>query len=197
MLLEIRLGSFRSDEPEFALLEDFVHPGDWVLDIGANRGEYTLRLSRLVGPEGRVFAFEPFAPTVAFLADAVRHAPYDNVTVLNVAASARAGLGRLEVPTARSGLPNHRQARLSEGGIHATYCLAADQLDLPHRVAFIKIDTETHEASVLDGLMRTIVRDKPVLLVEGHEGLHQRLAPLGYRLRPRAPGSPNILFEPS
>jgi FkbM family methyltransferase len=36
-----------------------TEPGSLVLDIGANIGAHTLRLAKLVGPEGRVMAFEP------------------------------------------------------------------------------------------------------------------------------------------
>src|SRR5688572_20988587 len=36
-----------------------VKPGQTVLDIGANIGAHTLPLARLVGPGGRVIAFEP------------------------------------------------------------------------------------------------------------------------------------------
>src|SRR5206468_2890137 len=46
---QIRTGRFRSDEPEFDALDQLVHEGDWVLDIGANVGTFTRRLSELVG----------------------------------------------------------------------------------------------------------------------------------------------------
>jgi FkbM family methyltransferase len=36
-----------------------VEPSALVIDIGANIGAHTLRLARLVGPHGRVLAFEP------------------------------------------------------------------------------------------------------------------------------------------
>jgi FkbM family methyltransferase len=36
-----------------------VEPSSLVVDIGANIGAHTLRLARLVGPHGRVLAFEP------------------------------------------------------------------------------------------------------------------------------------------
>src|SRR5688572_27975846 len=39
------------------VIERFVRPGMTVFDIGANAGFYTLAFSRLVGEEGRVWAF--------------------------------------------------------------------------------------------------------------------------------------------
>jgi FkbM family methyltransferase len=40
-------------------LSKLVQPSSLVLDIGANIGAHTLRLAKLVGPHGRVLAFEP------------------------------------------------------------------------------------------------------------------------------------------
>jgi FkbM family methyltransferase len=40
-------------------LGNLTRPSCLVLDIGANIGAHTLRLAKLVGPEGRVMAFEP------------------------------------------------------------------------------------------------------------------------------------------
>jgi FkbM family methyltransferase len=40
-------------------LSKLTEPSSLVLDIGANIGAHTLRLAKLVGPEGRVMAFEP------------------------------------------------------------------------------------------------------------------------------------------
>jgi FkbM family methyltransferase len=42
-----------------AALRKLVSPGSLVLDIGANIGAHTLHLAQLVGPNGRVMAFEP------------------------------------------------------------------------------------------------------------------------------------------
>jgi FkbM family methyltransferase len=40
-------------------LSHLTEPSSLVLDIGANIGAHTLRLAKLVGPSGRVMAFEP------------------------------------------------------------------------------------------------------------------------------------------
>jgi len=47
------------DANEFKWLEENVKPGDNCLNIGANVGYFSILMSRLVGPEGNVKAFEP------------------------------------------------------------------------------------------------------------------------------------------
>src|SRR4051794_1689574 len=56
--LGIYLGNFYERHTRSALSK-LVSPGALVLDIGANIGAHTLHLARLVGPAGRVLAFEP------------------------------------------------------------------------------------------------------------------------------------------
>lgn len=64
---QINKGGFETDEPEYKLLHNFTHPGDWVIDIGANVVHYTKRFSGLVGIQGRVIAFEPMPTTFSLL----------------------------------------------------------------------------------------------------------------------------------
>jgi FkbM family methyltransferase len=56
--LGIYLGNFYERQTRSALSK-LVSPGSLVLDIGANIGAHTLHLAQLVGPAGRVLAFEP------------------------------------------------------------------------------------------------------------------------------------------
>src|SRR5271156_2964838 len=46
-------------EKEIRFLRCFLNPGMNAIDIGANLGVYSLSLARLVGPNGRVFSYEP------------------------------------------------------------------------------------------------------------------------------------------
>src|SRR5919112_1930622 len=55
--LEARRG--RWEPRTLARFAELVRPGDTVLDVGAHFGIYTLLASELVGPSGRVVAFEP------------------------------------------------------------------------------------------------------------------------------------------
>jgi FkbM family methyltransferase len=54
----IYLGNFYERQTRSALTK-LVSPASLVLDIGANIGAHTLHLAQLVGPLGRVLAFEP------------------------------------------------------------------------------------------------------------------------------------------
>jgi FkbM family methyltransferase len=56
--LAIYLGNFYERQTRSALSK-LVSPASLVLDIGANIGAHTLHLAQLVGPAGRVLAFEP------------------------------------------------------------------------------------------------------------------------------------------
>jgi predicted methyltransferase len=58
-----------------------VRPGMWVADVGAGEGYYTVRLARLVGPEGRVLAEDIVAETRDRLSDRVQREKLDNVAV--------------------------------------------------------------------------------------------------------------------
>lgn len=194
---QIRRGTFRTTEPEYALLPDLVSAGDWVVDIGANVGHYTCRLSELVGPAGRVLAFEPVPTTMALLAANTLLFAHPNVSLFNVAVSDQMETVALTIPQFHSGLDNYYEAQIGAAGSGLpVVTLPLDSLPIPHRVAVVKIDVEGHEARVLKGMEQRIRRDHPVLIVEtGRESVVQRVEAWGYSAE-RLPTSPNVLFRP-
>jgi FkbM family methyltransferase len=193
---EIKRGKFITDEHEFERLGEWVSAGDWVLDIGANIGQYTLKLSSLVGPKGRVLAFEPVPETFELLAANVAAGSCENVTLINAAASADSGIAKMTIPVFSSGMRNFYMAQLTgSDGELAVLTLAVDNLHLPHRVALIKIDAEGHEMPVLAGLRAIIGRDKPVLIVENSsDHIAKELEGRGY-LCERIDDSSNLVFR--
>jgi FkbM family methyltransferase len=174
-----------------------VSSGDCVLDVGANIGWYTARLSQLVGANGRVFAFEPMPETFHLLAFNARLFPFPNVTLLNVAASDSFGMAGMEVPLSGAGTPDLYQARLASTSADTTvYRLPLDALSIPGRVSFVKVDVEGHEINVLRGMERTLRENRPRVVVEGR-GLEVKrfMHSLGYA-ETTLVGSPNSLFSP-
>ena len=63
------------------LVSDLLGPGDTVIDVGANRGMFTLLASRLVGDAGQVIAFEPNPTCVHILEDELAANNIRNVVV--------------------------------------------------------------------------------------------------------------------
>lgn len=194
---QIRRGSFFTDEKEYPLLDKFLQPGDWVLDLGANVGHYTKRMSELVGQSGRVIAVEPMPDTFALLAANVRLFEHPNVTLLNVAVSDKIDVVGIELPRFAEGLPNYYQARLTSASAKfGVMTLPVDALDLPAKVRLAKIDVEGHELPVIQGMRRLIARDRPILIVEtGAKDTMELLKSFGYDIE-RLPGSSNLLCRP-
>jgi FkbM family methyltransferase len=195
--LDLKRGRFRSYEPEFEMLSSLVRPGDWVLDIGANVGYYSMRLSELVGRDGHVFAFEPIGATAEILSFIARFAPYENLTIFNTAVSDSPELLRFSIAKNEDGLPNYFTARATENGERTVFATTIDSIAFPQRISFVKIDTEGAESAVLRGMEALIERYHPILLIECDESLEPYLTARSYRMQPRQPGSPNLVFFPS
>jgi FkbM family methyltransferase len=192
---QIRRRTFFTDEKEYALLDRFLRPGDWALDIGANVGHYTMRMAELVGPGGRVIAIEPVPETFALLAANTRLFAQSNVSLLNVAASDKTATAGIEIPRWSDGLQNYYQAHLVPASSSLTILtLAIDALSLPC-IKLVKIDAEGHELPILRGMRALLERDHPVLILEtGSSDATGVLAALGYGTE-RLPGSSNLLCK--
>src|SRR5437660_4684907 len=52
---------------ESAFLQRLIRPGDCVIEVGSNIGAHTVGLAKAVGPNGKVYAFEPQRPCYALL----------------------------------------------------------------------------------------------------------------------------------
>lgn len=191
---QVRRGTFRSPEPEFLLLKDFIDSGDFVIDIGANVGHYTLAMSALVGPTGRVVAWEPVPETFELLAANCGAGNCRNVTLINAAATDAPGTLSMEMPKWSSGETNYYEARVAEG------CGGVKVLGLPVNLVrflqpakLIKIDVEGHEQQVIAGLKELIQRDRPLMIVEGSRA-NSDLESMGYTST-RNGASPNHVWS--
>jgi FkbM family methyltransferase len=162
-----------SDPPERPVqdaMARLLSPGDVVLDIGANVGFYSLLASRLVGPEGRVLAFEPVAENAARIeANAIKN-DLANIEIRSVAIGARPGRSQLFIGTHPGGatlstddLPHDLRGARDVEVETIDRLVEAGEIPPP---ALVKIDVEGGEVDVLDGMAATLARHRPLVIAE-------------------------------
>ena len=196
---QIRKGTFVTTEPEYVLLPQLVSANDWVVDVGANVGHYTKRLSDLVGPEGRVVAFEPVPTTFSLLAANVARFTHKNVSLINAAVSDRLDIVGFSLPKFATGLTNYYMAHVAapEDATLRVLTIPLDSLQIGFTVSLVKIDAEGHEAQVLHSMRDLLTQHQPILIVEsGSDEVIRYLVSMAYTPR-KIKGSPNLLFVPN
>jgi len=194
---QLARGTFRSPEPEWDQLGQWLSPGDAAIDVGANVGHYTARMSELVGPTGRIIALEPVAETFAVLAANAQHFRFSNVTLLNLAASDESTCCRFSIPTWPDGTLNTYLAHVDPHGPISCLAVRLDALELPLPIRLAKIDAEGHEVRVLNGMRRLLQRDRPVVILERNAEAEALLVSLGYTCRIPVTPSPNVVALPA
>ena len=180
----------RDKQVEFARS---VRPGSVVYDIGANVGFYTLLSSVLVGPRGRVFAFEPVPRNLEFLRRHIRLNRLGNVAVLELAVGEKMGEATFDDTLGTS------QGKLSSGGRLRVQVAAIDDLVSSGVVRppdALKIDVEGAEAAVLRGAMATLQRHHPAIFLATHGPAEpadclELLRGIGYRVAAVGGGAPD------
>ncbi len=191
---------------ETDLFQRLVRPGNHVIDAGAHVGVHTLAFARLVGPRGRVFAFEPQRLLHQTLAANVALNSVCNVYTHHMALGAKSGSLWLADDVDYSRAANFGGVRLAAVSRRADderprYRLPMVRLDDFYdqpRLDFLKIDVEGMEADVLRGAEGLIRRHRPIIYAENDrkEGARDMLELLGrhgYRFFPHEPP----LFSPA
>ena len=142
-------------ESEVAMMRSFVRSGNTVVDVGANIGDLTVPLSRMVGDSGRVYALE------------------SNPEIFNVLCANLALNSILNVKPINAFVATSDKA--DTGGVWGTSAyvgttwepafVAIDSLDLK-QCHLIKVDVDGKELDVLQSGEMTIERFRPALYFE-------------------------------
>lgn len=184
-------------EKEVNFVRGFLKPGMTVIDVGANLGVYSLVSARLVGPEGRVFSYEPGGEARALLEQSLVLNSFTNMEIIGAALSNSTRDGHLAfapsselraVGTDASGEP-----------IRIT-CLdvEARKRDWPS-IDFIKIDAEGEEERIIAGGRSFFADQSPLVMFEIKAGnkINERLRTIfrqiGYRLFRQLGGAPILV----
>lgn len=143
-------------EAEVSMMRGFVPEGGTVIDVGANIGDLTLPLSKMVGPRGRVFAVESnpgsFNVLCANLAlnGILNTKPINTFVALDASADTTSRVWG---------------ATAYVGEVWRPQFTALDALEL-ERCDLIKVDVDGNELNVLKSGEMQIERFRPVLYFE-------------------------------
>lgn len=143
---------------ETELFLQHVKEGMTVLDIGAHIGYYSLLASRLVGKEGRVYAFEPSPESYDLLLQNLELNDVTNAKPVQRAVSDKTGITELYL--SRDSLASNTTSRaFPDWQPIEVQCVRLDTAlkDVP--VDFIKMDIEGGETRALNGMLNILERN--------------------------------------
>lgn len=153
---------FERDVTSF--IEATCRKGFVVLDIGANIGAHCLRFARIVGNEGKVYAFEPTDYAYAKLQTNIALNRFGNIQSYQVAL-ANQNLTRQTISYRSSWKSDGSQSQDSSviDFVRLDDWAAENPIE---RLDMIKIDVDGNEFSVLDGGRELLKKFKPMVIAE-------------------------------
>jgi FkbM family methyltransferase len=157
------------DRYELELVRRHLAGGGDFVDVGAHVGLYAVAAAVALRGSGRVLAFEPNPTARAQLIENLARNACDNVIVSERAVADTIGEALLHVPATSD--PSF--SSLERGRFVESEPVRVETTTLDREVeaaglspAVVKVDVEGSELAVLDGMERTLVHRRPVLLVE-------------------------------
>lgn len=158
------------DERGIRFIQSQLKYGDTFIDIGANIGAYSLIAAKLVGEKGQVIAFEPINQVRNRLIENVALnkfkqivleplAVFDENTKLTLHISSQDNFGMSSM---------HAHDEVS-GLTQIVQTVRIDEYVKNHfmnKIDMIKIDIEGAELFALKGMVSTLMRFKPLVLIE-------------------------------
>lgn len=193
------------------IISKFCNLGSIVMDIGANMGEWSLHMAKMVGVNGRVFSFEPIPSMVQALEKTVAINNFSQVSISECAISNKTGHSQFFIPFNKDNQAIPSWSRLVPEGefpvpplvdnpwakVATTKTIEVQTTTLDRftseksitKLDFIKIDVEGHEKYVIEGGQKTLKTLKPAIILEAaneetadREIMADQLRKLNYKL---------------
>lgn len=181
---------------ERALLEWFrrnARPGETWLDIGAHYGYTAIALCGLVGPEGRVYAFEPLPASAGHVNETRRLNSLRQLSVIPMGLGLTTSLEVRRLSTVRGMIDSTLPSADWEENVVVARFDWLWPLISGRDLTFhgIKIDVQGMELEVLQGMRGSLRSFQPRVALEFHKGVDRQailctLAECGYGM----PGTP-------
>jgi FkbM family methyltransferase len=142
------------------LLSKIIKKGDSVVDVGANVGYYTLLFSNLVGPSGKVYAFEPDPINFDHLKKNIELNKATNIIAEQKAVSSHSGIVKLFL---------HGTDNVSHTIVKDVYkgskCIDVESVILHEyfdgiNIDFVKIDAEGADDEIIYSMIKGLFNTK-------------------------------------
>jgi FkbM family methyltransferase len=145
---------------ETETVKRIVKPGMCILEIGANIGYYTILMGKLVGKNGKIYAYEPYPCSVDILTRNVRLNGFaDIVEVHNLAVSSENTIKKLYLGRASN---VHSLINYKTDGSNADYIEVKTKdireilMDSDRKIDLVRMDIEGHERELFSRLSADI-----------------------------------------
>lgn len=159
------LGEYEA--PTTSIFQQVLKPGSVFIDVGAHVGYFSALAARIVGENGRVYAFEAIPENAKMIRKNAQINRFENVRVESVILSDQPGSLIFHYgPEGHSGVSSIREVSGSSRHVE----MKAERLDQfmsqITQVDLIKIDVEGAELRVLLGAQRILKKYRPALIIE-------------------------------
>jgi FkbM family methyltransferase len=183
-------------EPEVqTAMRRHLRPGMTFYDIGANIGFFSLLAARIIGPEGRVVAFEADPEVAQRFRDHVERNHFSTISIEQKAVWSETRpvfFARTDPATSPDRGLGHVVAGSAASAIRVQATSLDDFLQTSPAPDFLKCDVEGAEVAVFSGAKRLLKEIRPIVLCEIHSEENRRVlleefTRLGYKCEALSP----------
>jgi FkbM family methyltransferase len=163
---------------DLRVMETLVKPGAIVCDIGANIGWHSMYLSKLVGPQGQVIAFEPDPKNLKLLESNRAHNSAENVQIVSLALSDSVRKDTLFKSDTNFGDHVLGMKTTSPDLYPETVEVQCTTFDAflktsplsQHKISFLKVDAQGSEPLIFSGMAGFLNLFRPKIIMEYSPG---------------------------
>lgn len=156
------------DHNIIALTKSIINEGDCVLDVGANYGQMSVHLSKLVGESGKIYSFEAEPYVFSILEDNIKLNNCSNVQPVFGAVHKQNNIDLI--------FPEPDFLRFTSYGSYGldfkavkgrkVKTITIDSLEIKEKIGFMKIDVQGADLYAMQGAIETIKKNKMPILFE-------------------------------
>jgi FkbM family methyltransferase len=133
-----------------------------VVDVGANKGDYSLLSAYLMKDKGKIFAIEPVPENCYWLKKSIKANNFKSIKVCEIALSDKNGKAKLYLDKIISGGASLKKFDGSEEVLN----IRVQKMDdlIKNKVDVIKIDVQGTELNVLKGARKTMKHNTHIFI---------------------------------